>query len=320
MKDTLFADFDTAARAVLSFLYRRMGFGLWMVTRTEGDDWIVLQAEDHGYDVKEGTVFRWADSFCSRMVDGLGPRIAPSSDAVPAYASAPIGQQVKIGAYVGVPLRGPEGALFGTLCAIDPQMQPAAIVHEQELVEMMAGLLSSLLQAELRLVNEARRAERAESEALTDGLTGLYNRRGWVKLLAAEEGRCRRYGHPASIIAIDLDGLKAINDIYGHLKGDELLARAGSVIRGTARSQDVVARVGGDEFVVLTVECDRAGSERQAERLRAGFAQAGVKASIGLATRRPERGLQHSWEDADSAMYADKRSSSRVPRTDDHVV
>ena len=237
MKDTLFADFDTAARAVLSFLYRRMGFGLWMVTRTEGDDWIVLQAEDHGYDVKEGTVFRWADSFCSRMVDGLGPRIAPSSDAVPAYASAPIGQQVKIGAYVGVPLRGPEGALFGTLCAIDPQMQPAAIVHEQELVEMMAGLLSSLLQAELRLVNEARRAERAESEALTDGLTGLYNRRGWVNLLAAEEGRCRRYGHPASIIAIDLDGLKAINDTYGHLKGDELLARAGSVIRGTARAR-----------------------------------------------------------------------------------
>jgi len=91
-----------------------------MVTRTKGDDWIVLHAEDHGYGVENDAVFKRADSFCSQMVQGLGPSMASDSDLMPAYASAPIGKQVKIGAYVGVPLSDADGSLFGTLCAIDP--------------------------------------------------------------------------------------------------------------------------------------------------------------------------------------------------------
>ena len=71
-----YTDFESASRAVLAFLHDRLGFDLWMVTRTEGDDWIVLQSEDHGYGVKDGTVFRWADSFFSQMVLGRGPCIA----------------------------------------------------------------------------------------------------------------------------------------------------------------------------------------------------------------------------------------------------
>lgn len=109
MDEPVVLNFQTAARSVLAFLHRRLGFDLWMVTRTEGEDWIVLQAEDHGYNVTDGTVFRWADSFCSQMVKALGPRIAARSDDIPAYASARIGQQVKIGAYVGVPLRRADG-------------------------------------------------------------------------------------------------------------------------------------------------------------------------------------------------------------------
>lgn len=67
-----FHDFETAVRAVLAFLHHRLGFGLWMVTRTEGEDWIVLQTEGHAYDVNPGQVFCWTDSFCSRMVKGMG--------------------------------------------------------------------------------------------------------------------------------------------------------------------------------------------------------------------------------------------------------
>ena len=100
-----YSGFEAAARAVLGFLHARFGFDLWMVTRTEGEDWIVLHVEDHGYGVRPGTVFRWSDSFCSRMVQGLGPRVAPDAAGVPAYAEAPIGRQVRIGAYIGLPLR-----------------------------------------------------------------------------------------------------------------------------------------------------------------------------------------------------------------------
>jgi diguanylate cyclase (GGDEF)-like protein len=302
-----FTNFEGAARAALAFLHRRLGLRLWMVTRVQGDDWVVLQVEDHCYDVKDGTVFRWADSFCSRMVRGEGPRIAPRSAEVPAYASAPIGRQVKIGAYVGVPLIGVDGTLFGTLCAIDPEAQPAALTQELELVEMVAGLLGSLLRTEMQFAEEIRRAERVEAEALGDALTGLFNRRGWSELLAREEERCRRHGNPAGVLVLDLDDLKTVNDSLGHFEGDRLITRTSAVLKRVVRSQDVAARVGGDEFTVLAVEYCADATATLVTRLRDALAAEGINASIGLAMRHPAHGLPVAWEEADKAMYAEKK-------------
>lgn len=310
-----FRDFGEASVAVLNFLYQRLKFNLWMITRTEGDDWIVLQAEDRGYGVKEGTVFCWADSFCCQMVLGLGPRIAPCASAVPVYASTPIAQQVTIGAYIGVPLVLGDGSLFGTLCAIDPEPQPEAITAELPSIEMLARLLCSLLETDLKLTEQIRRAERAEAEALTDALTGLYNRRGWEQLLAAEESRCCRFGHRASIISIDLDELKQVNDTQGHASGDELLWKAAQVIRTSVRQQDIAARVGGDEFVVLVVEADRNSAAALVLRLQSQLTAAGIKASLGFAGRNPSLGLRHTWQEADRAMYVCKRTHKGTIKT-----
>lgn len=301
-------DFETASRKVLQFLHQRLGFDLWMVTRTAGNDWIVLQTEDHGYGVVPGNSFRWDESFCYEMVRGNGPCIAPRSEDVPAYAAAPIGRQVPIKAYVGVPLLCADGSLFGTLCAIHPVEQPASLSNEQALVELLGALLGSVLHAELRAVEDARRMERLQAEALTDALTGTYNRRGWGQLLAAEEERCRRYGHPAAVIVVDLDGLKLVNDTQGHPAGDTLIARTGCVLRDAVRSRDIVARLGGDEFAVLGVECDRAGGAMLLARVRAALANASIAASVGLAMRDPATGLAGAWEAADRAMYAEKRA------------
>jgi len=142
-------------------------------------------------------------------------------------------------------------------------------------------------------------------------LTALFNRRGWTRLLAAEESRCRRYGHPAGVIVVDLDDLKSINDSLGHFAGDELLARAAAAMTEVKREQDLVARVGGDEFAVLAVECDRAGTDVLVNRLRAAFEAAGVRASFGSAMRVPSQGLQSAWAEADKAMYAEKERSRR---------
>ena len=302
-----FPDIESAARAVLAFLHRRMGFDLWMVTRVEGDDWIVLQSEDHGYGVEAGTVFRWADSFCSQMVKGDGPRIAPRSDDIPAYAAAAIGRQVQIKAYVGLPLLHADGSVFGTLCAIDPKAQPRSIVGEKDLVELLGGLLSTILQNELHAAQEARRAEKLHAEALTDELTQTFNRRGWERLMATEEERCRRYGHPAAVLIIDLNELKKVNDTHGHAAGDALIARAAAALRAAARSLDVVARLGGDEFGILCAECDRAGAEALEERLRVALAEAGVDASLGRAMREPGAGLAAASRIADARMYEEKR-------------
>jgi diguanylate cyclase (GGDEF)-like protein len=301
-------DFENAGQAVLEFLHRRLGFGLWMITRVDGDDWIVLQSEDHGYGVSPGRVFRWTESFCFRMVEGLGPRIAPDTELVPAYASAPVARQVPIRAYVGVPLTQRDGSLFGTLCAIDPARQPDTIVKEKDLIELLASMLSSILHSELKVAEEARRRERLEMEALIDPLTRLSNRRAWNELLAREEERCRRYGHPAALFMADLDDLKEVNDARGHAAGDALLVATADALREAVRDTDVVARLGGDEFGIIAVECDASGAEQLLGRTREALDRRGVRASMGIALRDPTHGLGRAAEEADRLMYQQKRA------------
>ncbi|MEI6236392.1 MAG: sensor domain-containing diguanylate cyclase [Planctomycetota bacterium] len=309
-----YPDFESAARAVLSFLHGRLGFDLWMVTRVEGENWIVLQAEDHGYNVGNGAVFNWTDSFCSQMIQGNGPRVAPSSAKIPAYASAAIGKQVAIGAYIGVPLAKHDGSLFGTLCAIHPSSQPESILNELPMIELFARLLSTILQSSLKETEQSRRAERAEVEAMSDSLTGLYNRRGWDRLMASEESRCIRFGHAAVVLLIDLDGLKQINDSVGHAMGDELLISAAKAIRNAVRTQDVVARLGGDEFAVLGVECNPLTANSLNTRINAALSVAGIRASIGMSMRDHTKSLTIAFERADAEMYRIKKAKGVSPR------
>lgn len=306
-----FPDFDGAARGVIAFLYDRLGFDLWMVTRKEGEKWILLQAEDHGYGIKEGTVFPWADSFCARMVLGTGPKIAPDSQEVSVYCQAAINFELEIGAYIGIPLNYSDGSLFGTLCAINPKPKPESIIKELPLIELLSKLLSSYLNAEIKAAEQVRCIERVQMEAMSDALTNLYNRRGWERLLASEENRCRQYGYPACVIMIDLDGLKQINDTYGHSKGDELICQAGQALQQATRRQDVVARIGGDEFAVLGVECNILEGAKLARRIEASFQARGISASIGIAERYPSLGLTQAWEEADRAMYVCKKIHRR---------
>lgn len=301
-------NFEEASRATLAFLQKRLGFALWMVTRTEGQDWIVLQCADRGYGVEAGTVFSWNDSFCEQMVQSKGPRVAPDSKMVPAYRDAAINRDVQINAYVGVPLTLSDGTLFGTLCAVDPQSQPPEIANEQGLIELLAAMLSALLQSELTAADELRRSERLALQAATDELTGLSNRRAWNELMAREEERCRRYGHSAAVLVVDLDDFKQVNDSGGHSAGDAVLVRLARALQSGARRHDLVARLGGDEFGILAAECDLAGAKALLARIENAVAQAGLQASIGLAMRTFSGGLRAAQERADRAMYENKRS------------
>lgn len=302
-------NFEAASREVMAFLHQRLGFALWMVTRVEDDNWIILNKEGSHYQVKTGDQLRWSDSFCSRMISGQGPRIAPNSDWVAVYASSPIRQQVNIKAYVGMPLTYDDGRLFGTLCAVDPEPQPKSICKERELIELQAKLLSRVLQLELKAEREIRKAERFREESMSDPLTGLYNRRGWDILIAAEEERCRRYGHPATVLVVDLDDMKEVNDSKGHAAGDEYLRLAAAALKESSRAEDLIARIGGDEFAILGVECGQSGADALIRRMRESLSRAGVRASIGCGLRHPSRDLQEAWQRADQDMYIRKRLS-----------
>jgi diguanylate cyclase (GGDEF)-like protein len=154
-----------------------------------------------------------------------------------------------------------------------------------------------------------------EVEAMSDVLTELYNRRGWEKLLLAEEKRCQRYGHPAGVIYIDLDHLKVINDTKGHPAGDKLIYQTAQIIRSEVRGEDITARVGGDEFAVLGVECNFQQIQALAERLSASLLKAGISVSAGYASRHPSQGLMVAYEEADQRMYQlkNRKKNTSIP-------
>ena len=302
-------DFADASREVLTFLHQRIGMDLWMVSRADNEDWVVLTAEDHGYGVKDGDVFRWADTLCSRMVRGDGPRVAPSTADVPAYAAMPLAAQLPIGAYVGVPLVDAKGDLFGTLCGINPKPMPAAIAEEQPMVEVFADMLSGLLSAELNNTAMAREAETARSEALPDALTGLANRRGWEVALAAEEERCRRYGATACIVAVELDGMAAPGASLA--AREAVLVRAALALRQTVRKPDTLARLDDDRFVVLGVECTTAEAMALLRRLEQGVQGAELSAALGMAMRNRSSGLFDTFDRAMDAMAEHRDARAR---------
>jgi len=106
------------------------------------------------------------------------------------------------------------------------------------------------------------------TQAITDGLTGLFNRRHMQSALADERQRAQRYGHSLSVIMLDVDGFKSYNDTYGHPQGDVLLRMLAVILRETTREVDIVGRYGGEEFIILLPETPKTEALRTAERLR----------------------------------------------------
>jgi diguanylate cyclase (GGDEF)-like protein len=172
-----------------------------------------------------------------------------------------------------------------------------------------------------------RQAEQLETLATTDGLSGLYNRRHFLRLAEAEWSRYARHGRPLALIALDIDGFKAINDRFGHDAGDRVIAHVAGLCREDRRPSDVVARVGGEEFAVLLPETELAAAAAVAERLRARFAgnafvtdafNLSLSASLGVAAAGPGvDSVAALMKEADRALYEAKRSGrNRVVTAD----
>ena len=118
--------------------------------------------------------------------------------------------------------------------------------------------------------------------ALTDPLTGVLNRRGFIEAAERELDRARRYDHPVGLAFVDIRGLKAVNDSEGHLAGDRLLKQASLLLRESARTHDLVGRIGGDELAVLLAEQSADGADAMLQRVRAQVPA--YRANLGLAT------------------------------------
>lgn len=200
---------------------------------------------------------------------------------------------------------------FGCLVTISARNE--IVPTEQNFLSLFAG------QIELA-VTIANLFEQIKKQALTDPLTGLYNRRHFDQCLTTEIERSLRLNQPFTLISLDLDHLKKINDNYGHATGDEAIQKIGEVLKKNARSVDIPARFGGEEFAVILPGIDIEGGIKAAERLKASIEESKLKevekitASIGVATfLRHTEMLGELLELADQAMYrAKKNGRNRV--------
>jgi diguanylate cyclase (GGDEF)-like protein len=157
--------------------------------------------------------------------------------------------------------------------------------------------------------------ETIREQAITDGLTGLYNRRHFDQCLISEAKRAIRLNQPFTLITLDLDHLKVINDTYGHSAGDTAICMIGDILKKNARSIDIPARFGGEEFGLVLPGIDIKGGVVAAERLRAAIESSYVEgigqitASIGVGTfLKHSSNLEEHLELVDQAMYRAKRN------------
>ena len=161
---------------------------------------------------------------------------------------------------------------------------------------------------QLRKENEALRSQLEALRALSfeDALTGLKNRRYFDERLQAEIDRARRHRTHLSVVVIDIDHFKEVNDRLGHHAGDDLLKKVADLLRSVVREHDVVCRIGGDEFAIVLTGVDAAGGRCFLDRVRRRVSRQKVSLSLGLACWADHEDARAFVADADAAMYRDK--------------
>jgi diguanylate cyclase (GGDEF)-like protein len=197
--------------------------------------------------------------------------------------------------------------LLGVL-NVESQQEDAFSPQDVLIMNTLADLLATALHNSFVF-------QKLQQQSITDGLTGIKTRRFFYEALSSEWRRGLRSGRPFSIILIDLDKFKAVNDTHGHLEGDLVLARFGRLLEQRCRQSNVVARYGGDEFIILMPETGIEQAEALAERLRQWLAadvtlsEHGITGSFGVASYPVHgRSAEEIIRVADAGMYMSKHA------------
>jgi diguanylate cyclase (GGDEF)-like protein len=250
-------------------------------------------------------------SFCTHTIQQREPLLIENALDDPRFADSPmvVGPPY-LRSYAGVPLRTPEGYNVGALCAIDTRprhFSPADVA----ILANFANIVCDEL--ELRLI------------AQVDHLTGALTRRGFVDQAEREIERAKRYGRATSLVMIDVDHFKRVNDTHGHAAGDQVLRQIAHLAEVTLRPSDQFGRIGGEEFALLLPETDGAAAVIAAERLRQKIEQhplvcsdgstMHVTASFGVSELSATTSSLTEWlARADTALYTAKTSGRNCTR------
>jgi diguanylate cyclase (GGDEF)-like protein len=245
---------------------------------------------------------RWAQD--SEALLRQGPVVIDDLGSVPSLAKLTIDRELPLGSACAAPLFFRD-RLLGALITL----APGANVFLPQDVRALGACASH---AAIALSN-ARLVEQLEREASEDPLTGLCNKRSFELAYSAELGRARREGGTTAVITLDIDHFKQINDRYHHNFGDQVLVAVATALRSAVRAYDTVARVGGDEFVILLPGTSAEEAEMVAERARALISEielpeGSLSCSAGVVAVSGEDQASHeTLAAADAALYESKR-------------
>ncbi len=265
-------------------------------------------------------------TFCHYTIASAEPLVLNDVTKEAVFRDVPTVDSLGIRAYVGIPLVTQDGQVIGSFCAVDFKPKQwterdidiltdlaRSTMREIELRTLIqeAAVTNSQLVEQIEKVNALN--QQLEVLTTTDALTGLNNRRAFEHSLAQEFAVLERRSRPLSLAIIDVDRFKDTNDSFGHAAGDKVLKTIAALLTKSARTVDLVARIGGEEFAVILPNTDKSSALAVAERMRVAVENAEwlntpMTISLGIATLLPHENASSLFVRADKAMYAAKEN------------
>jgi len=301
-----YTEMEHVARPLLELMQRISGLETTFITRI---DWtaqrqevvLALNTSDE-LEVAERSELDWTDSMC-RWAFLSGKE--QSSDVPGDFPGSRGADRLGMQTFFAVPILSDDEKVMGTACGASRDVVPLSD-ETLALMRLVCKSLSHQMQTEVA-------ARAMEVLALTDGLTGLANQRGFTSRFEEELARSGRHDYLIAVLRLDVDRFKDVNDTHGHEAGDRVLKSLSATMRRVSRIEDVAARPGGDEFILVVPYADAAAAQLVAARIRAELAEAmldlegGCTVSIGIASsaETPRRELMAA---ADRALYQAKKS------------
>ncbi|MGJ7615186.1 MULTISPECIES: sensor domain-containing diguanylate cyclase [unclassified Variovorax] len=292
---------------------------LTTIDLSEGLQRVLFARNAGAMNIPEGLSVPWSDTLCRRALEEGRPY---TDDVATRWADSEAARELGIRTYVSTPVRTDSNGLYGTLCAASATAQPLA-PHAEAVLQLFARLIAQQVEREMLVVELRKANAELAAHASTDALTGLPNRRSLMDTLRRLLAHGEREGRSVLVGFIDMDGFKKINDTHGHDIGDEFLSAMAGRLSASLRASDVLARFGGDEFVVVGAgpahdESPRTAARALADRLGEGtigelrLNQTMLDyggASVGVVAVDPRTtSAEEALRLADDAMYAVKRS------------
>ncbi len=255
-------------------------------------------------------------SFCRTIVETGKELYVPNALKSEYWINAPAVKDGPVRSYCGVPVFHPNGSIYGTVCAIDTKNTD----YENALIKLLLHL-SKLITADLKMAEEA---EQHKQMALTDSMTELLNRRGLGILGKQKRKDAKRYQDSIGILYLDIDNLKQVNDNFGHSTGDQCIQILAHILKNEVRESDLIARTGGDEFIVLTLLNKEQETELNALSLRirqhyqektqyqSGLNISNISIGQHLEPHNSTTTLKDMFMNADASMYKEKEQKKSI--------